>query len=242
MKNNLNLISKYLKKRNWVYDDTQYIFRVIEPKDSYFQFIIDCVLPKKGQSYTSSKFEWCLFQIMKETNDMFDEKIAFQAKYFVDGEVAENVYLNEKTKLEIREGLKKVNWFELKDKPPINTKFSCEVKVYPSSKPPYADNESVDFPFFWDVFNITVDDTPVEVNSDFYKEAKGYIDTLMVDNDFSSDITDIIYSICEKDFGFINTDMYIIANGWLRKIDGVDDGYGIWDGRLKPDQLFSAKP
>ena len=172
---------------------------------------------------------------------MFDEKIAFQAKYFVDGEVAENVYLNEKTKLEIREGLKKVNWFELKDKPPINTKFSCEVKVYPSSKPPYADNESVDFPFFWDVFNITVDDTPVEVNSDFYKEAKGYIDTLMVDNDFSSDISDIFYLATEKDFQLMGTDMYVVANGFLRKIDGVNNGHGIWDGVPNVSQLFSKR-
>lgn len=241
MENNLNLISKYLKRRNWVYDGTQYIFRDILINDSFIKSSVDCILPKKGQSYTRSKFVWCLDNIMNDVYDMFGEKVAFEVDYFVDGEVAENVYLSDETMQEIREELKKFNWYKLKGKPPIDTKFSCEVKVFPSTKKPYADYECVDFAFFWDVFNITINDIPVEVDSNFYREAKGYIENLMQDTDFSSDISDIFYLATEKDFQLMSTDMYVVANGFLRKIDGVNNGYGLWDSEVNLTQLFSAR-
>lgn len=241
MNDNFNLILKYLKRKNWNYDGTQYIFRDISINDSYINSIIDCVLPKKGQSYTRGKFVWSLEQIMKDVHDMFGEKVAFEVDFFVDGKTAENVYLSDEVKKEIREELKKFNWYELKGKPPIDTRFSCELKVFPSTKKPQADYENVEFNFFWDVFNITVNDISVEVDSNFYQEAKGYIETLMMDNDFSSDVSDIFYLATEKDFQFRNTDMYVIANGYLRKIDGVDNGHGIWKGELNTSHLFSAR-
>lgn len=241
MKNNLELVSKYLKRKKWVYDGTEYLFRDVKPEGSYIHSIIDCILPKKGQSYTRSKFVWCLENIMNDVYDMFGEKVPFEVDFFVDGKVAENVYLSDETKQEIRKKLKEVHWFKLKGKPPIDTRFSCEVKVFPSNKKPHSDYETVEFSFFWDVFNITINDIPVEVDSRFYQEAKGYIDTVMLDNDFGSDISDIYYSACEKDFQLSGTDMYVIANGYLRKIDGVDGGYGIWNMSANPTQLFSAR-
>ena len=121
MENNLNLISKYLKRRNWVYDGTQYIFSDILISDSFITSSVDCVLPKKGQSYIRSKFVWCLDKIMNDVYDMFGEKVAFDVEYFVDGEVAENVYISDETNQEIREKLKEFNWYKLKGKPPIDT-------------------------------------------------------------------------------------------------------------------------
>lgn len=241
MENNLNLISKYLKRKNWVYDGTQYIFRDILIDDSFIKSSVDCVLPKKGQSYIRSKFVWCLDKIMNDVHDVFGETVAFDVDYFVDGKVAENVYISDETNQEIRKELKKFNWYKLKGKPPIDTRFSCGVKVFPSTKKPYADYECVDFNFFWDVFDLTINDIPVEVDSNFYREAKGYIENLMQDTDFSSDISDIFYLATEKDFQLMSTDMYVIANGYLRKIDGVDNGYGIWDGSPNVSQLFSKR-
>lgn len=241
MKDTLNLISKYLKRKNWVYDGTQYFFRDISIENYNINSIIDCVLPKKGQSYTRAKFAWSLDHIMNDVHDLFGEKVAFEVDFFVDGKTAKDVYLSDETKKEIREELKNFNWYKLKGKPPIDTRFSCEVKVFPSNKEPHADYENVNFNFFFDVFNITVNDIPVVVDSDFYQEAKGYIETLMFDNDFSSDISDIFYLATEKDFQFVNTDLYVTANGYLRKIDGVDNGHGIWDTRIDVSQLFSAR-
>jgi hypothetical protein len=241
MENTYNLISRYLKKKKWVFDGTQYVFRTAEWDESLMVCLIDCILPEKGQSYTRTKFRYNFDDIMMDVYDMFGEKISFEVDFFVDGEVAKEVYLSVNTKRKIRDSLKKVNWFKIKGKPPIDTKFSCELKVYPSTREPSSDNESVNFYYFWDVFNITFNDIPVEVEESHYDDAKGYIDTVMLDNDFSSDIADIFYGACEDDFKFQNTDMYISAIGYLRKIDGVDNGHGVWRISDNPTHFFRQR-
>jgi hypothetical protein len=241
MENTYNLISRYLKKKKWLFDGTQYVFRTAEWDKSLMVCLIDCILPEKGQSYTRTKFRYNFDDIMTDVYDVFGEKIAFDVDFFVDGEVAKEVYLSTNTKQKIRDGLKTLNWFKIKGKPPIDTKFSCELKVYPSTREPSSDNETVDFYYFWDVFNITFNDIPVEVEEPYYAEAKGYIESYMLDNDFSSDVSDIFYEACEQDFQFSNNELYIYATGFLRKIDGVDNGHGVWTNETNPTHFFRQR-
>lgn len=93
MENTYNLISKYLKKRKWLFDGTQYVFRTAEWDESLMVCLIDCILPEKGQSYTRTKFRYNFDDIMTDVYDVFGEKIAFDVDFFVDGEVAKEVYL-----------------------------------------------------------------------------------------------------------------------------------------------------
>lgn len=241
MEETFKLITKYLKRKKWDYDETQYVFRTAEPKDSYIECLIDCVLPKKGQSYTRLKFGYDFNRIMEDIYDMFGEKIAFEVDFFVDGNVAQDVYLSTNTKQKIRDELKTFNWFKVKGKPPIDTRFSCELKVYPSNKNPAVNSEGIDFYYFWDVFNITINDISVKIEESYYAEAKGYIDNFMLDNDFSSDIADIFYTACEDEFQFKDTDLYVSASGFSRKIDGVDNGHGVWTNVINPTNFFSKR-
>ena len=241
MEETFKLITKYLKRKRWEYDGTQYIFRTAEWDESLIVCIVDCILPEKGQSYTKAKFRDSLNNIMANVYDIFDEKMAFSVDFFVDGKEAKSFYLSDNVKRKIRDGLKKVNRFNINGKPPINTKFSCDLKVYPSTKEPSVDDEFVNFYYFWDVFNITFNDIPVKVEESHYADAKGYIDTFMLDNDFSSDIADIFYEACEDEFKFGSTDMYISASGYLRKIDGVDNGHGVWWNNDNPTNFFTRR-
>ena len=231
MEETFKLITKYLKRKRWEYDGIQYIFRTAEPKDSYIECLIDCDLPKKGQSYTRLKFEDDLNTILGETYDMFGEKISFLAEFFVDGNVAQDVYLNEETKKRIRENLKTLYWFKIKStQGKTETRFSCELKVYPAfNKKPTTDGESVTFNFFYDIFNLTYEDKQVILKDSHYNEGKSWIDNLMMENDFASDVADLFYTACEPDFKFYSSgDLYISATGYLRNIDGVNKGYGEW--------------
>lgn len=232
MEETFKLITKYLKRKRWEYDGTHYIFRTAEPKDSYIECLIDCDLPKKGQSYTRLKFEDDINRILAETYDMFGETIAFHAEFFVDGNVAQNVYLSEETKKRIRKELKTLYWFKIKgsnfDK--VDTKFSCELSVFPAlNKKPMMDGESVTFNFFYDIFNLTYEDKKVTLKDSHYNEGKSWIENLMLENDFASDVADLFYTACEPDFRFQGSgDLYISAIGYLRNIDGVNKGDGEW--------------
>jgi hypothetical protein len=241
MEETFKLITRYLKRKRWEYDGTQYVFRTVEWDKSLIVCIVDCILPEKGQSYTKAKFRDSLNNIMANVYDIFDEKMAFSVDFFVDGKEAKSVYLSDNVKRKIRDGLKKVNRFNINGKPPINTKFSCDLKVYPSTKEPSVDDESVNFYYFWDVSNIIFNDIPVKVEESHYADAKGYIDTFMLDYDFSADISDIFYESCEDEFKFGSTDMYISASGHLRKIDGVDNGHGVWWNKDNPTNFFSRR-
>lgn len=223
-------VIKYLTKKKWIYDGTEYRFRNPRMVEGYLQSEVDCILPKKGQSYTRIKFADVLqSEIMVDVFYMFDEKIAFEVDFFVDGKVAEDVFISEETNARIRKGLKEIYWFKINGKRPIDTKFSCEVKVFPSaSKKITIETDNVDFPFFFDVFNLTYNDSPVVVKESMYRQAKAAIENFMSDNDFSSDVADKYYLACEPDFRFSNTDLYVSAHGHIRKIDGVDLGLADW--------------
>jgi hypothetical protein len=231
MEDTFKLITKYLKRKKWEYNGTQYIFRTAEPKDSYIECLIDCDLPKKGQSYTRLKFEDDLNTILWETHDMFGEKIAFNADFFVDGHVAQDVYLNDETKSRIRKELKSLYFFKINGREnQIDTKFSCELKIFPSfNKIPNMDNESITFSFFYDIFNLTYEDKSVKLKDSQYNEGKSWIEDIMLDNDFASDVADLFYTACEPDFKFkSSSDLYISASGYLRNIDGENKGDGKW--------------
>jgi len=245
MEETFKLITKYLKRKRWEYDGTQYIFRTAEPKDSYIECLIDCVLPKKGQSYTRLKFDNDLDLIMADVHDIFGQTIAFQSNFFVDGNVAQNVYLSEETKKRIREELKTINWFKIKGtQRNSETRFSCELKVYPAfNKKPIMDGESVTFNFFYDIFNLTYEDKQVILKDSHYNEGKSWIEDLMLENDFAADVADLFYTACEPDFRFYGSgDLYISATGYLRNIDGVNKGDGEWKqwDRNQIDDFFEV--
>lgn len=236
-------IIKYLTKKKWIYDGTEYLFRNPKIDDSYIHSEIDCILPKKGQSYTRVKFTDILqTEIMMDVYNMFDEQIGFEVDFFVDGKVAEDVFISEETNVRIRKGLKEIYWFKIFGKEPIDTKFSCEVKIFPStSKKITTDVDSVDFPFFFDVFNLIYNDSPVTVKESMHREAKAAIENFLLDNDFNTDVADKYYLACEPDFKFSNTDLFVAAHGGIRKIDGVDLGPSDWSwnpGLTPYHQLF----
>lgn len=225
-----NLIIKYLKRQNWVYDGTRYIFRDVSfENESTLKCHIDCILPEEGQSYTRLKFGLDLqYDILSNVYDMFGEKIAFYAEFYVDGKVAEGVYLNESTKKRIREELKKMHYWQYS-----NEKFSCEIRIFPNFRQkPNIDSYSVDFPCFWDVSFIKYMGEPVEVKDEYFDDAKGFIENLMLENDFLSDVGDAYYEATEPYFHLKDHDAYVAANGYLRNIDGKNLGSGRWDAGL----------
>lgn len=225
MEGTLNLISKYLTKKNWIYDGTRYVFRNISFDDiSTLKCEIHCILPEKGQTYTRLKFKEVVEEILIDVAEIFDEKISFYAEFYVDNEVAEDVYLSEKSKNEIRTELKNNNYFKIGDD------FSCEVKLYPNfRKFPYIDSESIGFSCFWDIYNLHYKGVSVEVNDEKYDDAKSFIENYMLDNDYLMDVSDIYAEVLEPYFKFRGTDIYITVNGFLRNIDGKNLGDGRWD-------------
>ena len=229
MEETFKLITKYLQRKKWEYDGTQYVFRTAEPNDSFLQCLVDCVLPKKGQSYARLKFGYDLQRILENIYDMFGEKIAFEVEFFVDGNVAEEVYLSDETKKRIRQELKELYWFKIQTAG-FDTSFSCELKVFPSFvRKPYVDNESVTFNFFIDIFNLTYKDKRVTLKDSDYNQGKSWIEDVMWDHDFATDVSDYFYTACEPEFKFGSTDdLFINATGRIRKIDGVEKGNGKW--------------
>ena len=235
MEDNLKLISKYLKRKKWVYDGTEYLFRDPKSEGSYIHSIIDCILPKKGQSYTRLKFIDILErEIMQDVYSMFDEKIGFEVDFFVDGKEADNVFISEETKKRIRKELKDIHWFKIKGPGSgVDTKFSCEMRVYPSfNRKIHSDAETIDFPYFYDIFNITYNDVPVIVPENMHREAKAVIGNFLLDSDLGADVADKFFIACEPDFQLKDTDLYIISTGFIRNIDGVNLGEEDWSGNF----------
>lgn len=240
MEGTFNLVSKYLRRKKWIYGGTQYVFRTAEPIDSYIKCEIDCILPKEGQSYTVLKFRYDLDTIMEDVSNMFDEKIAFESDFFVDGKKPENVYLSEETKNKIRTEMKSLRSFkrQMYGNSPINIKFSCDVNVFPAfNKKTYMEHDNISLPFFVDISNLIYDDRRVTLKDSFKDEAKSWIESFMWDNDFATDVADIFYTACEPDFKLYDTKLFINASGYIRKIDGVvvgDKWSNWWDDSRVP--------
>jgi hypothetical protein len=233
MEETFKLITKYLKRKRWEYDGTQYVFRTAEPRDSYIECEIDCILPKEGQSYTVLKFEYDLNTIMGDVYDMFGEKIAFESDFFVDGKKPEDVYLSNETKNKIRTELKSLHSFkrQMSDNSPINIKFSCDTHVFPAfNKKTYMESDNISLRFFVDISNLIYEDRRVTLKDSLSAKGKSWIESFMWDNDFAVDVADIFYTACESDFKFYGTDLFINASGNIRKIDGVDVSNEIWSG------------
>lgn len=222
-----NAVSKYLKRKKWIYDGTQYVFRTAEPIDSYIKCEIDCILPKEGQSYTVLKFRYDLDTIMEDVHDIFGEKIAFESDFFVDGKKSEDVYLSNETKNKIRTELKSLHSFkrQMSGKSPIDIKFSCDTNVFPAfNQKIYMESDNITFTFFVDISNLIYEDRHVTLKDSFNAEGKSWIESFMWDNDFVTDVADMFYTACEPDFKFYNTELFISASGYIRKIDGVVPG------------------
>jgi len=228
-----NLVSKYLRRKKWIYGGTQYVFRTAEPIDSYIKCEIDCILPKEGQSYTVLKFRYDLDTIMEDVYDMFGEKIAYQSAFFVDGKNPEDVYLSEETKNKIRTELKSLTGFkrQMSGKSPIDIKFSCDAKVFPVfNQKIYMESDNITFTFFVDISNLIYEDRHVTLKDSFTAKGKSWIESFMWDNDFAADVADIFYTACESDFNFYDTELFINTTGYIRKIDGVDVSNIHWSG------------
>jgi hypothetical protein len=233
MEDIFNLVSKYLRRKKWIYGGTQYVFRTAEPIDSYIKCEIDCILPKEGQSYTVLKFRYDLDTIMQDVHDMFGEKIAYQSDFFVDGKNPEDVYLSEGTKNKIRTELKSLHSFkrQLSGSGPIDIKFSCDTKVFPAfHQKPYMEPDNITFTFFVDISNLIYEDRHVTLKDSFTTKGKSWIESFMWDNDFAADIADIFYTACERDFNFYDTELFINASGYIRKINGVNVSNINWSG------------
>jgi len=221
-----NLIIKYLKRKNWVYDGTTYVFRDLSFDDiSTLRCEVDCILPEKGQTYTRLKFNLDLqHEILVNVVDMFGETISFYVEFYVDGQVAKDVFLSNKTKVDVRNELKKLHYFK------IGEEFSCELKLFPNfNQKPNIDSYSVDFPCFWDISFLHYKGNPVEVKDEYFSEAKGFIENYMFDHDFLPDVGDAYYYATEPYFILKDYDAYVSANGYLRNIDGKNLGEGKWD-------------
>jgi hypothetical protein len=177
---------------------------------------------------------------MEDVSNMFDEKIAFESDFFVDGKKPENVYLSEETKNKIRTEMKSLRSFkrQISGNRTIKIKFSCDVNVFPAfNKKIYMEFDNISLPFFVGISNLIYDDRRVTLKDSFKDEAKSWIESFMWENDFATDVADIFYTACEPDFKLYDTELFVNASGYIRKIDGVvvgDKWSNWWDDSRVP--------
>ncbi len=259
MIDNFKIIKKILMSETFNVDGFGYQFISVEPYQHWgINIVVNVVLPKKGQSFVVEKFNEDINHIIDRFSTYLDSGIPYNEKILVDGGPVPKigVYINKEDQNEIINALNgnmsnfsvfKPNFkYLLKNRNPQIMKQVDGIKIKGSlkwkmAKKFYDHYESIDFYFYYDVFNVIVNDGELKINpSEIDAFATALNDMLQDNSNFRDEIIDNIYMVLDHTtkIEHLDSNVYYNAHYFLNRINGKEPELKHIDGYLFDSSMF----
>jgi hypothetical protein len=229
MNRTASIVKKFLMSQPFFEDGFEYQFISVEPDSDWaIKFTVNVLLPKKGQSFVVEKFSYDIGVIIENASRYIGEGISYTENILVEGRpIPENgVYINDEDCDEIirslNENVKQITLSNDKDVSDISAKISFyrnREKIFYSMDV----HEYIDFYLRYDISRIEYNNTPVRISEKMFdKFGEVFNDKLQDSTRFRDGLQDIIYRVLEPSIKIQDIEVYINAQYWIDKIDGME--------------------
>ncbi len=229
MNRTASIVKKFLMSQPFFEDGCEYQFISVEPDSDWaIKFTVNVLLPKKGQSFVVEKFSYDIGVIIENASRYIGEGISYIENILVEGRpIPENgVYINDEDCDEIirslNENVKQITLSNDKDVSDISAKISFyrnREKIFYSMDV----HEYIDFYLIYDISRIEYNNTPVRISEKMFdKFGEVFNDKLQDSTRFRDNLQDIIYRVLEPSIKIEDIEVYINAQYWIDKIDGME--------------------
>jgi len=224
MENTYKLISKYLKKKKWLFDGTQYVFRTAEWDESLMVCLIDCILPEKGQSYATPVFSGHIHDILSNIWKYVGSNFSYSEKILVNGKepINKGIFISSEKQREVLFTMRK----EVKEVTLRTAIGPLTFDIYwrPMEEFYYLDDVYIDFNFNIEISNFMFDSHYVVPNLKIADDVAGAILNVMYDTDYLRDeINNVLYDVMGNEIDIIGIDdLYYQARYFIIKMDGFE--------------------
>jgi len=246
----LNFLRKYFMKKPFFKDGFEYQFVDIQPDedDASYDFTINVVPPKKGQSYIPTKFTHDIFGMIENSWNYLGSQYSFSENILVNGKKIEYdfIYINEEDTREIlnnlNEGIRRVTVTSGRHGS-YSVQVSADISFnYPKNAEPFYFDSANNYIFI----NLIYELRDIRLNNERVELANGQIDNfgdvfneiLHNQDSFHEDLSTIIFETLEPSVKIADLDdTWYNVNFWLTKIEGMFvDATG-----NSPDYVFTPK-
>jgi len=230
MNRTASIVKKFLMSQPFFEDGFEYQFISVEPDSDWaIKFTVNVLLPKKGQSFVVEKFSYDIGIIIENASRYIGEGISYTENILVEGRPIPEygVYINEEDCDEIirslNENVKQVTLSNDKDVSDVRAKIS----IYPNkerNKFYLMDaHQYIDFFLIYDIGRIEYNNTPVRISEKMFDDfGDVFNEKLQNSSRFRDELQDIIYRVLEPSIKIEDLEVYINAQYWINKIDGME--------------------
>jgi hypothetical protein len=230
------IAKKFLMSQPFFEDGFEYQFISVEPDSDWaIKFTVNVLLPKKGQSFVVEKFSYDISGIIDNTSKYIGEGISYTENILVEGKpIPENgLYINEEDCDEIirslNENIKQVTLSNSHDVSEVRAGISFSRNKNRKKFYLMDSHQYIDFFLIYNIGRIEYNGTAVRINQKMFDDfGEVFNEKLQESTRFRDKLQDIIYTVLEPSIKIDNIDVFINAQYWLNKIDGMEvivDGY-----------------
>jgi hypothetical protein len=230
MNRTASIVKKFLMSQPFFEDGFEYQFISVEPEEDWaIKFTVNVILPKKGQSFVVEKFSYDIGIIIENASRYIGEGISYTEHILIEGRpIPENgVYLNPEDCDEIirslNENVKQVTLSNDKDVSDVRAKISFYRNKERNNFYLMDAHQYIDFFLIYNIGRIEYNNTPVRISEKMFDNfGEVFNEKLLNSSRFRDELQDIIYSVLEPSIKISDVEVYINAQYWINKIDGME--------------------
>lgn len=230
MSNIIKFVKKFLMSEPFYEDGFEYQFISVEPdKGSAIKFIVNVILPKRGQSFVVNKFSNDISDIIENASKYIGNGISYRERILVEGKPfpEEGLYINDEDCDEIiralNENVKYVRVSNDRDISSVRANISFSRNKERKKFYLMDAHQFIDIFLRYNISNFEYNDVPVNVNlktiDDF---AEVFNEKLQNSDMFRDKLQDIIYRVLEPSLHIKNIDVYYNVQYWINKVEGIE--------------------
>ena len=230
MSRNVSIVKKFLMSQPFYEDGFEYQFISVEPEEDWaIKFTVNVILPKKGQSFVVEKFSYDIGNIIENASRYTSEKISYTEHVLIEGKPIPEygVYINPEDCDEIirslNENVAQVTLSNDKDVSDVRTKISFSRNKERDKFYMMDTHQYIDFFLRYDIGRIEYNNTPVRISEKMFDDfGEVFNEKLQNSARFRDALQEIIYIVLEPSIKINNIDVFINAQYWINKIDGME--------------------
>jgi len=226
----LPIYRKYLMSQPFFEDGFEYQFISVDYVGDYqIKLTVNVLLPKKGQSFVIEKFVYDIETIMNNMSKYINEAPDYSVHFLIEGKQSPEygAYINDEDCDEIIRSLNEnVKYVTLSNNMDVSSvRAGISFSRNPKRNKFYLmdKHQFIDFFLMYNIGKIEYNDTPVRINEKMFDDFGEVVNEKIQDSDrFRDNLQDIIYGVLEPSIKINNIEVYITAQYWINKIDGME--------------------
>lgn len=229
---NFNIIKKVFSSQTFEDGDYRYDFISIEPEKYHVKFVVNCTLPKKGQSYISAKINDDIESILREYSKYIGQDFSYSFNFLVDNNQPSNAYISPKKYSEAISNLNKeygrLSFMDGK------LELNCSYRFPQNYIWGQTDLDIIDVDIICDVDEVFFEGKKVHVKEDKKNDFGAILVYLFYDEiDLPNKLANEVYSSWENEVQIDNTDLYYNVSLLVSKIERTETKQGV-----SPEDLY----